>query len=85
MGEIYAIYLLEQHKGKRCGKALFNRCRLWLRQKGFKYFVVLALVDNVHARRFYTNQGGEIIGEVTISIGDKNYQEACYLFTTQNS
>lgn len=81
IGEIYAIYLMEQHKGKGCGKALFNRCCLWLRQQGFASFVVGVLADNIHARHFYERQGGKIMGEVTINIGDKDYQETYYLFT----
>jgi GNAT superfamily N-acetyltransferase len=85
IGEIYAIYLLEEHKGKGCGKALFNTCRLWLSQQGFKSFVVRALVDNSRARRFYEREGGVLIGEMTINIFDKDYQEVCYLFTTHAS
>ncbi len=81
IGEIYAIYLLEQYKGKGCGKALFNACRNWLSLQGFESFVVRSLVDNVPARGFYESQGGEIIGEMTINIGDKDYQEAFYLFS----
>lgn len=82
MGEIYALYLLEQHKGTGCGKALFRKCFSLLSQEGFKSFVVWALTDNVRARRFYENEGGTPIGEMTIAIGDKNYQEVCYLFST---
>lgn len=82
IGEIYAIYLLEQHKGKGCGKALFDASRLWLCQQGFASFVVWALADNIRAGRFYEKEGGEIIGKKTRNIDDKDYQEACYLFTT---
>lgn len=80
IGEIYAIYLLEEHKKKGLGKSLFKRCRLWLDQQEFDSFIVWVLADNRHAKRFYEREGGEVIGEVTINIGDKDYQENCYLF-----
>jgi len=82
VGEIYAIYLLEEYKGKACGKALFDRCRIWLSENGLASFVVRALTGNARARRFYEKEGGEIVGETTINIGDKHYQEVSYLFNT---
>lgn len=85
IGEIYAIYLLEKHKSKGLGKALFHRCRLWFSQHGFDSFVTLVLADNLPARRFYEKEGGNSIGEITITIGDKNYPELCYVFETQPS
>ncbi|HUX78722.1 MAG TPA: GNAT family N-acetyltransferase [Alphaproteobacteria bacterium] len=85
IGEIYAIYLLEEHKGKGCGKALFSTSRNWLDRQGFESFVVRALTDNVRARRFYESQGGTLIGEMTIKIHDKDYQEVCYFFRIRAS
>jgi len=82
IGEIYAVYLLEEYKGKSLGKALFQRCRLWFSQEGFESFVVWALTDNVNAKPFYESEGGKPIGKRTITIGDKNYPETCYLFKT---
>lgn len=82
MGEIYVIYLLEEHKRKGLGKALFTQCRLWFNRKELESFVVWALADNIHAKQFYEKEGGKSIGEISITIGDKNYSEACYLFKT---
>ncbi|HBG34731.1 MAG TPA: hypothetical protein DER04_00585 [Holosporales bacterium] len=78
-GEIYAIYLLEERKRKGLGKSLFKRSRLWLNHHGFDSFIVWVLADNRRARHFYERGGGEAIGEITINIGDKDYQEVCYL------
>ncbi|MBX9786413.1 MAG: GNAT family N-acetyltransferase [Alphaproteobacteria bacterium] len=83
IGEVYSIYLLEQHKGKGCGKALFNQCRYHLGQKGGEYFVVRALRDNIRAIHFYEREGGSLIGEINISIGEKSYPESFYLFRTE--
>lgn len=82
MWEIYAIYLLEEHKRKGLGKALFTQCRLWFNRKELESFVVWALADNIHAKQFYEKEGGKSIGEISITIGDKNHSEACYLFKT---
>jgi ribosomal protein S18 acetylase RimI-like enzyme len=84
IGEVYAIYLLEEYKGKGCGKALLDRCRQWLSENGFKSFVVRALAGNMRAKRFYEREGGRLIGENTIIIGDKPYHEVSYLFKTLN-
>jgi len=83
-GEIYAIYLLEQHKRKGIGRALYKRCRNWFSQQGIETFVTWALTNNHRARQFYEKEGGTLIGEKTSLIGDKNYQEVCYMFTTQS-
>jgi len=85
IGEIYAIYLLEEHKGKGLGKLLFKKCRLWLNKQGFDFFAAWVLTDNHRARRFYESEGGEVIGEATISLGDKDYLEYCYLFALNKS
>ncbi|MBY0271931.1 MAG: GNAT family N-acetyltransferase [Alphaproteobacteria bacterium] len=82
MWEIYAIYLLEEHKRKGLGKALFTQCRVWFNCEELESFVLWALADNVHAKQFYEKEGGKSIGEVSIIIGDKNYSEVCYLFKT---
>lgn len=82
MGKIYAIYLLEEHKRKGLGKALFTQCRLWFSRKELESFMVWALADNLCAKQFYEKEGGKSIGEIPIAIGDKNYSEVCYLFKT---
>ena len=82
MVEIYAIYLLEEYKGKSLERALFTQCRLWFNLKELDSFVVWALADNLCAKQFYEKEGGKSIGEIPITIGDKNYPEVCYLFKT---
>ena len=83
VGEVYAIYLLEEHKGKDLGKAFFNKCRLWFSQHEVNSFITWVLADNHRATHFYESEGGKVIGEMAILIGDKKYQEVCYVFTTQ--
>jgi GNAT superfamily N-acetyltransferase len=83
-GEIYAIYLLEQHKRKGIGRVLYKQCRDWFLQQGMETFVTWVLTNNHRARHFYEQEGGTLIGEKTALIGDKNYQEVCYMFTTSS-
>lgn len=79
-GEIYAIYLLREHQGKGLGHRLYAECRRWFETQGYHQFVTWGLTDNIRARRFYESEGGEVIGEITIKIGDKDYRESCYVF-----
>lgn len=83
-GEIYAIYLLEQHKRKGIGTILYKQCRTWFAHQGMETFVTWVLVNNQRARCFYEREGGKIIDEKTITIGEKTYQEICYVFATHN-
>ena len=80
IGEIYAIYVLEEHQRKGLGKALFSRCREVLVERGFETFIVWVLVDNHRARRFYEGEGGKMTGEKTVTIGEKQYNEYSYEF-----
>lgn len=79
-GEIYAIYFLKEHQGKGLGRKLYKHCRHWFGAHDFQQFVTWGLADNAHASRFYESEGGKIVGEITITIGDKDYKENCYLF-----
>ena len=81
-GEIYAIYFLAEHQGKGLGKEFYQQCRRWFGLQDFQQFITWGLADNVRAKCFYEREGGKIIGEVTVHIGDKSYQEHCYLFET---
>ncbi len=85
IGEVYAIYLLEEYKRKGLGKVFFNKCRLWFDQHEVNSFITWVLADNHRAIHFYKSEGGEVIEEMVITIGDKKYQETCYVFTTQTS
>lgn len=79
-GEIYAIYLLEDHQNKGIGKALFQRTRLQLKEEGLIPFLAWVFKDNHQARGFYESQGGTLVDEVSARIGDQDYQEVAYKF-----
>lgn len=79
-GEVYGIYLLEDHKGKGIGRALFEETRLCLKKRGLSPFLLWALKDNKRARAFYERQGGILVDEISVKIGNQIYQEVAYRF-----
>lgn len=79
-GEIYALYLLKQHQGKGCGKALFQRLKQEMQEKDLIPFLAWVFKDNFKARGFYEFQGGVIVEETSIKIGSDFYQEVAYKF-----
>ena len=79
-GEIYAIYLLKEHQGKGLGHELYEECRRWFKAQSYSGFVTWGLAKNVCARQFYEREGGRIVGKTVVTIGNKEYEEYCYLF-----
>lgn len=79
-GEIYGLYLLEKHQGKGIGKELLRQSLKWLREKELSPIIVWALKDNQKARAFYESQGGKVVDEIQIEIGNKSYFEVGYRF-----
>ncbi len=57
VGEIYAIYVREDHWGRGLGHALFDRCRVELAKQGFSALVLWVLRENRRAHEFYERQG----------------------------
>lgn len=79
-GEVYAIYLLEDHHNQGIGKALFQRTRFRLKEGGLTPFLAWVFKDNHQARQFYESQGGTLVDEVSARIGDQDYREVAYRF-----
>jgi GNAT superfamily N-acetyltransferase len=79
-GELYAIYLLDEVKGQGVGRALFQACRQWLRERGLMPMVLWVLKDNTRARSFYERMGGKLAGEQPIRIGTVSYAEVAYVW-----
>lgn len=79
-GEIYAFYLLSDSQRQGIGRALFQTVRSHINNKGLSPFLAWTFKDNPKARRFYETQGGTLVDEVGVKIGDKVYQEVAYRF-----
>ena len=76
-GELYAIYLLEEHQGRGVGRELVRRMAASLSEHGITSMRVWVLTGNP-AEGFYRRMGGERLGEKSIAIGGIEYQEIAY-------
>ncbi len=76
-GELYAIYLLQDHQGKGIGRKLTTRLADTLIQKGFTSMLVWVLRENP-ARKFYKTLGGKYVSEMEASMGDTKIVEVSY-------
>lgn len=57
LGEVYAIYLLQEAQGNGLGSGLWEAATGWLRQQGFSRVKVWVLDSNELARGFYERMG----------------------------
>jgi L-amino acid N-acyltransferase YncA len=56
-GEIHAIYLAPEQRGRGLGVPLLEAACAWLADRGFATVVLWVLTANAPARRFYERQG----------------------------
>jgi len=78
--ELMAIYVKPTLKHQGIGKKIFNYVKLKLKSIGKKKMVLWCLKDNYASRKFYESMGGVIVGEHSIEIGEKLYQEIGFSF-----
>lgn len=76
-GELFALYLLRGFQGGGIGKALFQGSMQSLRVMGIFSMLVWVLSENP-ARKFYEHIGGKFLREKAIQIGDVELFEAAY-------
>ena len=76
-GELYAIYLLEEHQGKGTGRRLFELVVDHFRSQGYKSMRVWVLEGNP-AQSFYERLGGERVETKVLQIGGQDYDEIAY-------
>lgn len=78
-GELYAIYLYESVQGQGGGRRLVEAVAADLDGRGFSRMVIAVLAENP-ACRFYEKMGGHKIGEEEIEIGQSKHTELIYGF-----
>lgn len=78
--ELYAIYVLEQHKRAGLGRQLFQRGVDELKQAGFASMHLWAVAENHSAGRFYETMGGLICGTASEDIGGRDCPLVSYAF-----
>ena len=76
-GEIYALYVLEEHQRRGIGGALVAAVAAALLDCGFSSMLIWALKDNP-CRGFYESLGGRYVGEKEIVIGGDSLVEVAY-------
>lgn len=76
-GEIHAIYVLEQFQRHGIGRALFHQAAAALAEAEYNGMMIGALKQNPY-RRFYEKLGGQLLGEETTCIGNRELQQVAY-------
>lgn len=77
-GEVYAIYLLDEARGRGVGRSLFAEGSAWLRARALPAVLVWVLAPNGAARRFYERLGGRLVAERSIVVGTQPFVEVAY-------
>lgn len=80
IGEIYAIYLLQEYQSQGIGRLLWEAAVQHLSTNQLIPFIVWGLSQNLKARGFYEKQGGKLLTTKDADIGGKMYSEVCYVF-----
>lgn len=78
-GELRAIYLLDEIKGKGFGKILYNKAIEELKIMGYKDIIIACLKNN-HSNEFYKHMGGKLVNTNLFKINNQELIENIYLF-----
>ena len=78
--ELLAIYVKPDLKYNGIGTKLFQYVKNEFIKKEKSKMILWCLKDNESSKKFYAKMGGKIIHERSIQIGDKFYQEVCFLY-----
>jgi L-amino acid N-acyltransferase YncA len=77
-GEVYAIYLLEQHQRRGTGRRLMAAAAERLAALGMAGTLLWVLAENHPSRRFYESLGGTALRAQQIEIGGAELEEVAY-------
>jgi GNAT superfamily N-acetyltransferase len=77
-GELYAIYLLEQHQHLGLGRDLVGAVAARLAETGHQSMLVWVLNENAAARGFYEHLGGVFLRSVRREMAGLQVEEAGY-------
>jgi GNAT superfamily N-acetyltransferase len=79
-GELYAIYLLSEHQGSGIGRQLMRHVAMRLIATGHASMLLWVLAENP-ACRFYAVLGGQPVREKTVEMGGVSLREVAYGWT----
>jgi GNAT superfamily N-acetyltransferase len=79
-GELHLLYVLRDCHRHGIGRALFDACHYELARCGHRGLLVWVLAENT-ARRFYERLGGEPAGESSVTIAGARLREVAYVWS----
>ena len=77
-GELYAIYVLDDHQHRGYGRELLRAVIAGLREMGLEDMIIWVLRDNRNARGFYERLGGVYVRTQPITLGSATLEEVSY-------
>lgn len=77
IGEIMAIYILQEYQRKHIGTKLVKLVVERLLETNIKTMIVWVLKDSPY-RKFYESLGGKYVGEKMLEYGSTNYRTIAY-------
>ena len=80
IGEIRALYLLNNVKHQGFGKILFEKAKEEVKKMGFNSMIVGCLALNTNANSFYKHMGGVLILSRDFTLPNQTLNENVYLF-----
>ena len=79
IGELKALYLLNEVKNLGFGKILLERAFKEIKTMGFNNMIVGCLSDNTNANCFYKHMGGVLIGNRNFTLPNQTLKENVYI------
>ena len=80
IGEIRALYLLNNVKHQGFGKILFEKAKEEVKKMGFNSMIVGCLALNTNANSFYKHMGGVLVSSRDFTLPNQTLNENVYLF-----
>lgn len=77
-GELYAVYLLEEHQGRGLGRMLFLEVARRLKLHGFRKMLLWVARENLPSVAFYERMGGVALREKSEEMSGKTLVEVAY-------
>jgi len=76
-GELYALYVYDNHQNQDIGSSLFNAVRQRFKKLGISSLLLWALSDSPY-RRFYEREGGVTLKSKALNIDGLDYMITAY-------
>ena len=81
IGELQALYLLNDVKYHGFGKILFEKAKEEVKKMGFNSMIVGCLSDNTNANNFYKHMGGVLDSNRDFTLPNQTLKENVYLLS----